>query len=150
MYHTSDAGYQCGDRKRCLRGTRRDVLWEVERWLVDEQERHVFRLNGLAWTGKSTIAQTVAETTFADGKLGASFFCSQDFANRSNLHAIFPTLAFQLAYRYPQFRKELLPVLKARPDVGQESLCSQIERLIVGPLKASQISTLVVINALDE
>ena len=150
MYHTPNAGYQCGDRKGCLRGTRKEVLWEIERWLVNERKRHVFWLNGLAGTGKSTIAQTVAETTFADGKLGASFFCSRDFTDRSNLHAIFPTLAFQLAYRYPQFRKELLPVLKARPDVGRESLCSQIEKLIVGPLEASQISTLVVIDALDE
>ena len=34
--------------------------------------------------------------------------------------AIFPTLAFQLAYRYPLFRKELLLVLKANPDAGRE------------------------------
>jgi hypothetical protein len=150
MYHTPDAGYRCGNRRGCLRGTRKDVLWEIERWLVAEQEQRVFWLNGLAGTGKSTIAQTVAEITFADGKLGASFFCSRDFADRSNLQAIFPTLAFQLAYQYPQFRKELLQVLKACPDVGRESLCSQVEKLVVGPLKASNISTLIIIDALDE
>ena len=150
MYHTSDAGYRCGNRRGCLRGTRKDVLWEIERWFTGEQEQHVFWLNGLAGTGKSTIAQTVAEEAFADGKLGASFFCSRDFAKRSNLQAIFPTLAFQLAYRYPPFRKELLRVLKAHPDAGQGSLCSQMEMLLVGPLKASKISTLVIIDALDE
>ena len=127
-----------------------DVLWEIERWLTGEQEQHVFWLNGLAGTGKSTIAQTVAETAFADGKLGASFFCSRDFADRSNIRAIFPTLAFQLAYQYPQFRKELLQVLKARPDVGRGSPCSQMEMLVVRPLKATHISTLIVIDALDE
>ena len=150
MYHTPDAGYQCGNRRGCLRGTRKDVLWEIERWLIGDQERHVFWLNGLAGTGKSTITQTVAETAFADGRLGASFFCSRDFADRSNLQAIFPTIAFQLAYQYPLFRKELLCVLKARPDVGRESLCSQMEKLLVGPLKASRVSTLIVIDALDE
>ena len=87
---------------------------------------------------------------FADGNLGASFFCSRDFEDRSNLQAIFPTLAFQLAYRYPPFRKELLQVLKVRPNVGRESLCSQMEELIVGPLKASGIPTLIIIDALDE
>ena len=127
-----------------------DVLWEIERWLTGEQEQNVFWLNGLAGTGKSTIAQTVAETAFADGKIGASFFCSRDFADRSNLQAIFPTLAFQLAYQYPQFRKELLRVLKARPDVGRGSLCSQMEMLVVRPLKAAHVSTLIVIDALDE
>jgi len=150
MYHAADAGYRCGNRQGCLRGTRKDVLWEIERWLMGEQDQRVFWLNGLAGTGKSTIAQTFAETAFADGKLGASFFCSRDFANRSNLQMIFPTLAFQLAYQYPHFREELLQVLKAIPDVGQESLCSQMEKLIVGPLKATRIPTLIIIDALDE
>ena len=150
MCHTRNAGYWCGNRRGCLRGTRKDVLWEIERWSTGEQEQHVFWLNGLAGTGKSTIAQTVAETAFADGKLGASFFCSRDFADRSNLQAIFPTLAFQLANQYPDFRRELLQVLRARPDTGQGSLCSQLEMLVVGPLDTANISTLIVIDALDE
>ena len=117
---------------------------------MGEQDQRVFWLNGLAGTGKSTIAQTVAEFAFAEGKLGASFFCSRDFADRSNLRMIFPTLAFQLAYRYPLFRKELLQVLRSHPDVGRESLYSQMEKLIVGPLKTARIPTLIIIDALDE
>ena len=150
MYHAADAGYNCGNRQRCLRGTRKGVLWEIEQWLTDEQQQRVFWLNGLAGTGKTTITQTFAETSFADGKLGASFFCSRDFEDRSNLRAIFPTLAFQLAYQYPLFRKELLEVLKGNSDVRQQSLCSQMEKLIVGPLKTTHISTLIIIDALDE
>ena len=45
---------------------------------------------------------------------------------------------------------ELLQVLKAYPDVGQESLCLQMEKLIVGPFKTAHISTLIIIDALDE
>ena len=150
MGHTRSAGYWCGNRQGCLRGTRKDVLWEIERWSTGEQEQHVFWLNGLAGTGKSTIAQTVAETAFADGKLGASFFCSRDFVDRSNLQAIFPTLAFQLANQYPHFRRELLQVLRARPDTGQGSLCSQLEMLVVSPLNTANVSTLIIIDALDE
>ena len=63
---------------------------------------------------------------------------------------IFPTLSFQLAYRYPPFRRELLRVLKATPDAGRESLCLQMEKLIVGPLRAISIPTLIIIDALDE
>jgi hypothetical protein len=88
--------------------------------------------------------------SFADGKLGASFFCSRDFEDRSNLQMIFPTIAFQLAYQYPSFRKELVRTLKMRPDVWQESLCSQMEKLIVGPLKTTDTTTLIIIDALDE
>ena len=63
---------------------------------------------------------------------------------------IFPTIAFQLAYQYPNFRKELLQVLRTSPDVGRESLCSQMKKLIIQPLKATHIPTLIIIDALDE
>ena len=150
MPHTDGAGYSSGNRQGCLRGTRRDVLQQLEHWLKDEQDHRVFWLNGLAGTGKSTIAQTFAEISFADGDLGASFFCSRDFEDRRNLQAIFPTLAFQLAYRYPLFQEQLLQVLKANPGVGRESLCSQMEKIIVGPLNTTHIRTLIIIDALDE
>lgn len=150
MYRVSDAGYCCGNRQGCMRGTRREIFLQLENWLNDGQGKHIFWLNGLAGTGKSTIAQTFAEMSFASGKLGASFFCSRNFEDRSNLRSIFPTLAFQLAYRYPPFREALLPVLTANPDVGRESLCSQMEKLIVGPFRATQLQTLIIIDALDE
>jgi len=150
MRHTDEAGYSSGNRQGCLKGTRADVLLQLERWLEDERDHRVFWLNGLAGTGKSTIAQTFAEIGFADGKLGASFFCSRDFENRSNLQAIFPTLAYQLAYRYLPFREALLRVLRAKPGIAQDSLCSQMDRIIVGPLKAARVRTLIIIDALDE
>ena len=133
-----------------MKGTRRDVLFKLESWLDDERDKHVFWLNGLAGSGKSTIAQTFAEMSFADGKLGASFFCSRDFKGRRNLRRIFPTLAFQLARRYSRFREELLPVLTASPNLRRESLYSQMEKLIVGPLKTIHDPTLIIIDALDE
>ena len=150
MHHTNEAGYRSGNRQGCLRGTRADVLLQLEHWLDNEQDHRVFWLNGLAGTGKSTIAQTFAEITFADGDLGASFFCSRDFEDRSNIQGIFPTLAFQLAYRYPLFREQLLRVLRANPGVGRESLCSQMEKVIIGPFKTTHIRTLIIIDALDE
>ena len=107
-------------------------------------------MNGLAGTGKSTIAQTIAERLFADGLLGASFFCSRDFEDRSNLHFIFPTLAVQLARRYAEFRLIFVPLVQSDPGVAYESLYNQIDKLIVQPLVESAISTVIVIDALDE
>ena len=150
MAHANGAGYRSGNRQGCLKGTRADLFLQLGEWLKDEQAQCVFWLNGLAGTGKSTVAQTFAEICFVDGNLGASFFCSQDFEDRSTLQTIFPTLALQLAYWYPQFRKELLRLLRTNLDVGQESLFSQMERLVVGPLKTTQIQTLIIIDALDE
>ena len=150
MHHVAGAGYRSGNRQGCLRGTRKDVLRQIESWLADERDQRVFWLNGLAGTGKSTIAQTFAENSFSDGKLGASFFCSRDFEDRSNIQKIFPTLAFQLACRFPQFREELLPVLRTNPDVERDSLCSQLETLLIRPFKTTYIQTLIIVDALDE
>ena len=150
MHNTVEAGYRFGNRDGCLRGTRVDILLQLEHWLEDKRAQRVFWLNGLAGTGKSTIAQTFAEIMFADGKLGASFFCARDSKDRSNIQAIFPTLALQLAYRYPLFREQLLQVLRANPGIGRQSLCSQLEKVIIGPFKVTRIPTLIIIDALDE
>jgi len=107
-------------------------------------------LNGLAGTGKSTIAKTVAERLFAGGQLGASFFCSRDFEDRSNLTLIFPTLAVQLARKYTEFRSILTPLIQSDPEIAYESLYSQMNKLIVQPLNQSNISTVIVIDAIDE
>ena len=150
LRHAAGADFRCGNRQGCLKGTRKEVLLKIDHWLRDKQGHRIFWLNGVAGTGKSTIAQTFAETTFADGMLGASFFCLRDVADQSNLNAIFPTLAFQLAYQYPRFQERLLQVLRRNPDVGQESLYLQMKKLIVGPLKASHTQTIIIIDALDE
>ncbi|KAF9649794.1 hypothetical protein BDM02DRAFT_3094164, partial [Thelephora ganbajun] len=144
------AGYQHGDRKGCLRGTRETVLNEIESWTRDFERPPVFWLNGLAGTGKSTIAQTVSEQIFANGLLGASFFCSRDFEDRSDLRLIFPTLAVQLAHKYHAFRSILVPLLRSNPDIVHESLVNQMEELIVKPLKSADVWTVIVIDALDE
>ena len=144
------AEFRHGDRQGCLKGTRKTVLDDIESWSKDSAMSSVYWLNGLAGTGKSTIAQTIAERIFADGRLGASFFCSRDFKDRRNLHYIFPTLAFQLAHKYPEFRSILVPFLRSNPDIGHESLLNQMRMLVVDPLSSSNISTVVVIDALDE
>jgi WD40 repeat protein len=145
-----EAEYRHGNRKGCLEGTRRAVLDEIEVWTRDPNRPPVYWLNGLAGTGKSTIAQTIAERVFADGRLGGSFFCSRDSTDRSNLRLIFPTLAVQLARKYPKFRLSLIPLVRTDPECAAESLDSQMRRMIVGPLKESAISTVIVIDALDE
>ena len=104
----------------------------------------------MAGTGKSTIAKTTAERLFAAGKLGASFFCSRDFEDRRNLELIFPTLATQLARRYPEFRSILIPLIQPDTNVAYEPPYDQMRKLIIQPLKESGISTVIIIDALDE
>ena len=142
--------YRHSSHTGCLKGTRSAVLDEIELWTRDAYDPPVYWLNGLAGTGKSTIAQTIAEKLFADGRLGASFFCSRDFEDRRNLQLIFPTIAVQLARTYPEFRSMFVPLVRSDPEITREKLLGQMNKLIVQPLVKSGISTVIVIDALDE
>ena len=133
-----------------MKGTRGAVLDGIELWARDFDRSPVYWLNGLAGTGKSTIAKTIAERLFADGQLGASFFCSRDFEDRRNLQLIFPTLATQLARKYDKFRSIFTPLIRSDPNIAYESLRDRMKKLIVQPLNESGISTVIVVDALDE
>lgn len=137
----------------CEPGTRIDVLNKLESWVnsPDPEAQRAYWLNGHAGSGKSTIAHTFCQRLYANGQLGASFFCSRDFEDRRDIQKIFPTLAFQLACRYPTFRKHLVYTLEGHPDLGcDSSMITQLTELIVNPLLLSGISTTIVIDALDE
>ena len=142
------AEHRHGDRKGCLEGTRRGVLDKIELWMGDFDKPSAYWLNGLAGTGKTTVAQTIAERL--GERLGASFFCSRDFEDRSDLQFIFPTLAVQLARKFAKIRSILVPLVQLDPGIISESLSHQMEKLIVRLLKKSGISTVIMIDTLDE
>ena len=74
-----NAGYQTGHHDKCFPGTRESILKDLMLWARSPQDQNVFWLNGLAGTGKSTIAQSFSEAVAEEGFLGASFFCSRDY-----------------------------------------------------------------------
>ena len=119
-------------------------------WAKHLQDRNVFWLNGLAGTGKSTIAQSFSEAVAKEGFLGASFFCSRDYLDRRELKYIFPTLAYQLAHHYPHFQDNIISIIKDNPTLVHTSLISQLVKLLVNPLSGTNISCVIVIDALDE
>ena len=77
-------------------------------------------------------------------------FSVRDYLDRKELKNIFPTLAYQLACRYPAFRNQIIRVIKRDPSVARNSLISQLRDSIVGPLSSTNISCFVVVDALDE
>ena len=119
-------------------------------WAKNPQDQNVFWLNGLAGTGKSTIAQSFSEAIAKEGLLGASFFCSRDYLDRKELKRIFPTLAYQLACHYPLFQTHIISIIKNDPTIAHTSLITQLEKLLVNPLSKAKIRCVIVIDALDE
>lgn len=113
----------------------------------------IFWINGLAGTGKTTIASTVAEKLYRDGILGASFFCSRDDTECSNPRLVFPTIAHQLALFSPQFKDAVHTAMERHPNIGYSDVSYQLEVLIVQPLRQIAHSfppCIVVLDAIDE
>ena len=117
------------------------------------EESRIFWLNGLAGTGKTTIAYTVAERCHEEGMLGASFFCSRSDSDCNNPSMIFTTIAYQLGLFYPPYRELVAEILQKDPLLVYSSVSRQFEELIVRPLESLRDHfplCLVVIDALDE
>ncbi|KAF8751865.1 Encoded by [Rhizoctonia solani] len=142
------------NRRACTRNTRSQILLELEQWSVDWTKPNVFWMNGMAGTGKTTIAYTFAESLKDRTALGASFFCTRTSDECRNVGRIVPTIAYQLARRSFSFRTALLGALDQEPDIKSQSIYSQCQRLIKDPLSRMENATaeglVVVIDALDE
>ena len=144
-----NAGYQAEHHERCLSGTRGPTLGNTMRWAQNLQDQLVFWLNGLVGTGKSTITQTFSGIASDHDILGASFFVPGTIFDRKVLKNIFPTLAYQLACRYPRLRDHLIRVISGTPRWPQLPHLPAGD-LLVDPLSATGISCVIVIDALDE
>ena len=139
----------------CLEGTRTGVLEAIEDWETNSESR-VFWLNGLAGTGKTTIARTFADRNTDENKLVAAFFFSRGDTSLSDHALVLSTLTLQLARIHPAIRRALVTTLREGGDWRSLPLSTQYERLIIGPLKAletarhAKLSILLILDALDE
>ncbi|KAG8703636.1 hypothetical protein FRC11_010568, partial [Ceratobasidium sp. 423] len=142
------------NRGECIPGTRREVLEHIADWVHNTKAGSTYWLNGMAGTGKTTIAYSTCATLDADQKLVASFFCSRQLPECRNTNLIIPTIAYQIARFSRPFQSSLSRILEQDPDVHTSLPYIQFEELIAKPL-AEVSATLptglvVVIDALDE
>ncbi|CAE6381049.1 unnamed protein product, partial [Rhizoctonia solani] len=142
------------NRRACTKETRVQILLDLEKWSLDPSQPNIFWMNGMAGTGKTTIAYTFAESLKTRGALGGSFFCTRTSDECRDVGRIVPTIAHQLSQYSPSFRSALLQVLEQEPKIRSQSIDSQCERLIKEPLQNTKNQMtkglVVVIDALDE
>ncbi|KAF8748994.1 Encoded by [Rhizoctonia solani] len=142
------------DRRACTKHTRTQILLELDQWSADPQKPNVYWMNGMAGTGKTTIAYTFAESLKRRGLLGASFFCTRASSECQDVGQIIPTITYQLARYSMSFQSAVVKVLGSDPDIGTRAIAEQCEQLIKEPL--AQVKDVipgglvVVIDALDE
>lgn len=137
-----------------LPGTRTELCRQVTEWAVSPQGKCIFWLNGMAGTGKSTIARTVAKSFKQTKILGASFFFKRGEGDRGNAAKLFPTIARQLVVSLPQLIPAIQKAINDDPALVAKSLKEQFDKLLLLlslEHSTKQIPTMViVIDALDE
>ncbi|KIJ52057.1 hypothetical protein M422DRAFT_83263, partial [Sphaerobolus stellatus SS14] len=137
----------------CLPATRIEILQGIYDWVNNrEHQQKIFLLSGPAGSGKSSIANTVANTFNQLGQLGSSFFFRRQDTTRS-LDLFFPTLARDLADGDVGFRISLGDLIKSNKSLrGTKALTEQFEQFVACHKdKTSFIGhRLIIIDALDE
>ena len=141
----------------CMTGTREQILDELEAWAIDDTAPKVCWLNGMAGTGKTSIAHTLSERLDEKQMLGASFFCSRSASQEvRDASFIIPTIAAKLSQASPPLRSTIVQTIEKEPDVGSmHTLSKQFRLLLVEPIRRAigpSVKTykIVVIDALDE
>jgi hypothetical protein len=141
----------------CREGTRVDLLAEVFNWLDDDSPacRRVLWLNGLAGTGKTTIARSVATAAEKRKMLAASFFFSRDHQERRRLVSIVPTIAYQLALWRDELRGPISEAVSKNVNIANQLMTEQVDTLLIrpfekNPLESKPSCALLVLDALDE
>ncbi|KAJ1300430.1 hypothetical protein OPQ81_005250 [Rhizoctonia solani] len=154
-WFNSNAGAEL-KRRECTPGTRVNVLANLLAWANSYTMGIVYWLNGMAGTGKTTIAYSLCTELANQHQLAASFFCSRLRDECRNVNMIIPSIAYQLAKFSSSFQSALLTVLEEDNDAHHRVLDEQFETLIRKPLLAilavnqTFSAGIVVIDALDE
>ena len=151
--------YACGARfeleKGCLPGTRESLLAEICDVLnnPDDNAPRVCFLTGVAGSGKSAVAHSVARLYDEQERLGSSYcFASTDVASR-NPKNLFSTIARDLSDHDTQYKSALWRIVKDNRALRtSQSPLEQVEKLVITPRRGlGAVGPLViVIDALDE
>ncbi|KAB5590988.1 Vegetative incompatibility protein HET-E-1 [Ceratobasidium theobromae] len=142
------------NRRTCTEDTRKEILANLNDWSDNPNGERVYWMDGMAGTGKTTIACTLASQLESRGQLAASFFCTRTSPECRDAERIVPTIAYQLARRSTAFKSALCQALDKDLDIGSQNIFTQFQRLLKEPLEEAKDkignNLVVVIDALDE
>ncbi|KXN89052.1 Cytokinesis protein sepH [Leucoagaricus sp. SymC.cos] len=143
---------------RCHVDTRTSLRSRILEWRGNYKRRsHLLWIMGQAATGKSAVAQTMAEEFAKMGCLGASFFFSRP-NRRDDPNTLIPTLAYQLAINLPEYKRAITERLGSDPTILRKHRCAQFRELISEPLRDLMVQNhpivssplVIIIDGLDE
>ncbi|MCJ1423271.1 hypothetical protein MMC29_001153 [Sticta canariensis] len=151
LSYASGANFDSNERQNehyCLSDTRNGVRIHIK--------KGIFWLNGMAGTGKSTMARTTARTFTKQKRLAANCFFSRGWGDLSNTGKLLSTIAIQLAATSLMLKGYICEAIAEHENVNRQSLREQWTNLIYQPLSRvrskskSPLVLVFVFDALDE
>lgn len=153
--YTGGMRYDTG--KRCLKDTRLLILERIKHCIDNSDgaydDKRVFLLTGVAGSGKSTIAHSIASHYDDKGQLGSSFFFSEADKEGSQPHNLFRNIARDLADNNKHFRSKICDIVANNTALSTtRSIQEQFQKFIDGVMRdiALEHPVIIVIDALDE
>ncbi|CUA69991.1 Vegetative incompatibility protein HET-E-1 [Podospora anserina] [Rhizoctonia solani] len=140
-------------RQHCAKDTRRPILETLDSWSNDSSFDLIW-VNGMAGTGKTTIAYSFMKALHDRQKPAVSFFCSGVDPECRDVSRIIPTITHQLANISPEFRRQLGNLLRKDASLAAlNDIPSQFTNLLKAPFKGvgqRSKDIIVLIDGLDE
>lgn len=149
----------------CLEGTREALLEGIKIWLrhfeslprdVHETLHRLFWLFGLAGSGKSSVANSIAQWAEQEGFYLSCFFCKRDDPELSDPRKVLPTLAYRIAQLHSDYRVSLVSMLSSG-SIGAGVVTSDIDKQfkllfedVLPRITPPPRAHVIVVDALDE
>ena len=149
----------------CMPDTRTQIVETLVSFaLSKDTSPRLFLLSGLAGSGKSAVATSVANSLYQHCSLSGSFFFKRDIERLRIPANLLHAVAYSIALQYKPYMDVLIDALKSNPAIEDAALSIQFDALLrkplaevsnlsstsaVGPL-SKQPTVTFVIDALDE
>jgi len=143
----------------CHPHTRVHLIDKVLCWVNNNDGNPIFWLQGSVGSGKSAIAQTIAENFESLGQLGGSFFFFRGSNERGKILRLVPSLAYQLSRSLAGVGPIIEQALRRDPTLLSPSVSVgvQLQTLVLQPYRVACMTStstpthfLFVIDGLDE
>lgn len=146
------------DTVRCYPGTRETAMGRVDAWIRggDSTERPIFWLSGPAGSGKSAIAQSIAERCLALGIPMANFSWFRSDKTRNHAAPLVATLLVQLFDICPAIKWRIHHFITQNHYIFDRSVEQQLKALMVsaiihpGQEWTGRQKTVMILDGLDE
>ncbi|KAF8194544.1 hypothetical protein BJ912DRAFT_847736, partial [Pholiota molesta] len=145
-----------GDPPKCHPDTRVALREEIMEWIQapETMRKLILWVYGPAGSGKTAIAQSIAEECIKRGLLAASFFFGRAAPGRNDTTRVIATIAYQISRFLPQIENHLFTAIENDPTIFSRTPAAQMRALVIEPLNSILAALagpiFVVLDGIDE